>query len=493
MKNKKNSGPMWAIKSTNLSQLNLRYTSDRDVTALPMADEILTPYDIQGTIAHVKQLNFIKILKQTETNKIIKSLKKAYKLHQSNKFPLNPDLEDIHMNLEAFVSSKKECGQQLGGRMHTARSRNDQAATAMRLYMRDMCLQIQSALIKLVEKLLIKGLEHSSVLMAGITHHQNAVLSSLGHLYYSYAQSLIRDIQRFEEAFDVINVSPLGAVAGYGTTWPLDRNYSAKLLNFDDVLSNTIDCVTNRWEPEAELSGAICFMMNHLSTISQDIIFCSTSSNPALQLPVEFTTGSSVMPQKRNPDFAEATKGRTALIHGAHSSLLSIGKGNVSGYNKDTQWTKYLIMDTINTAKDAPEIFENVINKIKPNKERLFQQTQEGFLSATDLADALVREGKIPFRTSYLIIKEITGQCKDVIDYENFSSVLKKHDSKIKFSKELFEQVTNPSKSITLKNHNGGPAPAAIKKLKTKLSSKLNQLIKINKKNKLKVKNALNF
>src|SRR5690606_6721460 len=153
------------------------------------------------------------------------------------------------------------------------------------------------------------------------------VPSTLGHFYQSYAQALLRDAKRFEETFNRINLCPLGAVAGYGSSWPLDRSFSAKLLHFDDVLSNSIDCVTNRWEEEAELTTAISFMMNHLINISQDIMFFSTSSIPALILPAELTTGSSVMPQKRHPDFAESTKGRPALIQGYLQSLLSIGKG----------------------------------------------------------------------------------------------------------------------------------------------------------------------
>jgi argininosuccinate lyase len=303
---------MWALASTGVNDLNLRYTSDRDVAIRPMADEALTPYDILGTLAHVTQLKSVGILNTQEEKKIKASLNKALKLFESGNFPLDPQLEDVHMNLEAFVSSEKECGPLIGGKMHTARSRNDQAATAMRLYMRDQCLKIQKDILSLVETLLKKGDQFKEVLMAGITHHQNAVLSTLGHLYYSYAQALLRDAERFEKAFTIINVSPLGAVAGYGTTWPINREVSAKYLNFDDILSNTIDCVTNRWEPEAEFTSAICFLMNHLSTISQDIIFLSSSANPCLKLPLEFTTGSSVMPQKRNPDFAEATKGRTA-------------------------------------------------------------------------------------------------------------------------------------------------------------------------------------
>jgi argininosuccinate lyase len=490
-KTSKTSKPMWALANTATSQLNLRYTSDRDVAARPMADEALTPYDILGTKAHVTQLESIGIITSLEANKIRKSLSNALKLYEKGLFKLDPDLEDVHMNLESFVSSEKECGPIIGGKMHTARSRNDQTATAIRLFMRDQCLQIQKDVFSLIETLLKKGEGYAMVLMAGVTHHQNAVLSTLGHLYYSYAESLLRDAERLEHAFSIINVSPLGAVAGYGTTWPLDRPLSAKLLNFNEVLSNTIDCVTNRWEPEAELASAICFMMNHLSTIAQDIIFLSTSSNPSLKLPLEFTTGSSVMPQKRNPDFAEATKGRTALIHGYLSSLFSIGKGNISGYNKDTQWTKYLIMDTIHTCKDAPLVFSNAIQGIEPNKLRLFKQTEEGFLCATDLADMLVREGKLPFRRAYLIIKEVTATCIGKIDYPWFIAILNKHEPKLKISQELFDETTDPLLSIHLKNHDGGPAPEALKKLKVKLNSKLKKLQITHNQNRKKVDSAL--
>lgn len=487
----KGNKPLWASSNTTVNQLNLRYTSDRDVAVRPMADEVLTPYDILGTKAHVTQLKRIGALTTFEASKIIKSLNNAQKLYEKGLFKLNPEFEDVHMNLEAFVSSAKECGPIIGGKMHTARSRNDQAATAMRLYMRDQCLQIQKDIFVLIKTLLAKGQEYAMVLMAGITHHQNAVSSTLGHLYYSYAEALIRDAERLEHAFSVINVSPLGAVAGYGTTWPLNRPFSAKLLNFDEVLSNTIDCVTNRWEPEAELASALSFLMNHLSTISQDIIFLSTSSNPALKLPLEFTTGSSVMPQKRNPDFAEATKARTALLHGYLSALFSIGKGNVSGYNKDTQWTKYLIMDTIFTCQDAPLLFSHVIKGIEPNKLRLFKQTEEGFLCATDLADMLVREGNLPFRRAYLIVKEATAMGLEKIDYPWFTAILNKHEPKINISEELFDSTTNPLLSIKLKNHDGGPAPVALKKLKSKLNNKL-KLLKFNyAQNRKKIDNAM--
>ena len=196
------------------------------------------------------------------------------------------------------------------------------------------------------------------------------------------------------------------------------------------------------------------------------------------------------MPQKRNPDFAESTKARTALVHGYLNSLFSIGKGNVSGYNKDTQWTKYLIMDTIHTCQDAPLLFKSVIKGIEPNKLRLFKQTEEGFLCATDLADMLVREGKLPFRRAYLIVKEVTATCIGKIEYPWFVAILNKHEPKISISEDLFDQVTNPLLSIHLKNHDGGPAPVALKKLRAKLSSKLKKLKTVYNQNHKKVESA---
>jgi argininosuccinate lyase len=175
-------------------------------------------------------------------------------------------------------------------------------------------------------------------------------------------------------------------------------------------------------------------------------------------------------------------------VHGYLASLLSIGKGNVSGYNKDTQWTKYLIMDSIFTCQDAPILFKHVLEGIEPNKEKLLKQTQEGFLCATDLADMLVREGKIPFRRAYLIVKESTNTSKDKIEYTEFNTIVKKHEPKINITQDLFEKTTNPNLSIHLKNHEGGPAPLALKKLKTKLNQNLKKIKTQHQKNSNKIK-----
>lgn len=456
-------------------ELSIIYSSGRDVKALPMADEALTPYDLWNSEAHNIMLYKQGIISRAELRSILSATAKIRELLSEGKFNLDPQKEDVHMNVESFVTENFD--QEAGRKMHTGRSRNDQVVCDMRMWLRDKALQIAEDLMKLVETLLKVSEEHLETVMPGFTHYQHATISTFGHLLVSYAQALERDIERLEFAFSIINRNPLGAAAGYGTSWPIDREFTTRLLGFDEILENSIDCVSSRWEAEAELASAICFMMSHLSIISQDFIFMSTAEANMVRLHDKFVLGSSIMPQKRNPCPLEVTRAKTAIAHGILQSILEISKASLSGYNRDGQFTKYLIMDLVSECELAPVIMSEIINTIQVNKERMRELSNIGFLNAVDVADYLTRHFSIPFRKSYYIVAEAVklSDQEGKILHSALIQALNNAGLNVSISNEDFERLSVPELNVRLKDHIGGPAPDAVARTIDSLRKKLDK------------------
>jgi len=379
------------------------FLSGRDVRGVPPCDQRLVPYDLWGTRAHVLMLCRQAILKPGEGRRILQALREIERNFERGLFFLDPSKEDVHSNIESELI--KKLGVDLGGKVHTGRSRNDQVALDMRLYLRDRVLEYIEKLSDLIAALLQRARKESSTLMPGYTHHQRATVTTFGHLLLSFAESLDRDRDRFMDWFHRFNRNPLGAAAGYGTSFPLDREWTSKLLAFDGPTMNVTDAITQRWEPEAELGYAIAVMMNHLSSQAQTLILLSTEEFNMVRLHDRHCSGSSMMPQKRNPDPLEVFKGKTAFAHGILLSLLSVGKCLFMGYNRETQWTKYWIMDLIDETTLSPSIMADIVRTLQVNHARMLEAARTEFVGATFLMEWLVRSGGLSLRKAKMVVE----------------------------------------------------------------------------------------
>ena len=459
-------------------ELSVAYSAGRDVKSLPMADEILIPFDMWNTEAHDIMLYRQGIISRDDLKNILLAMSQIRELYEQGKFRLDPGKEDVHMNIESFITEYYElslqCNPEVGRKVHTGRSRNDQIVCDMRLWLREKDLQIAERLIRLIGIMLDVAEGHIETVMPGFTHYQHATISTFGHLLVSYAQALERDLERLKFAYSIINRNPLGAAAGYGTSWQIDRELTTRLLGFDEVQENSIDCVSSRWEAEAELASAICFMMNHLSIVSQDIVFMTTFESNMIRLDDKFVLGSSIMPQKRNPCPLEVTRAKTAIAHGILQSIFEISKASLSGYNRDSQFTKYLIFDLISECEAAPVIIGEVIRTMHVNKERMKNLAKVGFLNAVDIADYLTRQFSTPFRESYHIVAEAV-KLSDKDGEITLSALTEAMKGKIdgEIDKESFQKLSMPEMNVRMKNHIGGPAPESISKAIANISLKL--------------------
>ncbi|MCZ6645970.1 MAG: argininosuccinate lyase [SAR324 cluster bacterium] len=398
MKGKKNQ--IWGGHLTQSpDRLMVEFCAGRDVAALPMADETLLPFDLWTNRAHAIMLHKQSILKTPALRAILKALTALEKDWEAGRFHLDPALEDVHVNVERYVT--RSAGSDAGGRLHTGRSRNDQVACDMRLFMRARLLEMGEGLGQLIVSLLGQAHEHSETLMPGFSHHQPAMVTSWGHWLCAHVQALMRDLERIHAAFDLVNRSPLGAVAGFGTSWPIDRETTAELLAFPTVDYNTLDCISARWEHEAHVAHTCTMAMRHLSLIAQDLIMLSHPYWGMLSLADSYVTGSSIMPQKRNPDLAEVIKGKTAWATGITAGLLGSNHGAMSGYNRDSQLTKYAVMDLLRECLPAPSVLKGAMETLTVHADVMAARLKQGFLGAADFADALARGQGLPFRKAY--------------------------------------------------------------------------------------------
>jgi len=380
------------------------FTSGRDVRGMAPADERLAPYDIWGSRAHVLMLARKGILPKPVARVLIKGLGEIGSAWAKQKFYLDPSQEDVHSNVENWLI--KKYGLEVGGRLHTARSRNDQIAVDMRLYLKDCALHFFSELTSLIKILLDHAQRERGTIFPGYTHHQPAQITTLGHIWLSFAEALNRDGQRFQEWYKRFNQNPLGSMTGYGTSFAIDRNLTSKLLGFDKPCPNSLDPIQNRWEPEAEMGFAIAAMMNHLSSLAQTLILGSTGEFGMFSLDDAYCTGSSMMPQKRNPDALEIIKAKAANAHGLLTSLLSIGRALFLGYNRDTQWSKYLIMDLIDECLPVPPIMAEIVGSLRIHTDKLSTLCQKGFIAAPDILERLVQDGGLPFRQAKVAVEK---------------------------------------------------------------------------------------
>ncbi|MBU0526950.1 argininosuccinate lyase [Candidatus Micrarchaeota archaeon] len=372
-----------------------RFTSEpkEDVLAFNSSENIeldkrLVEYDIQGSIAHVKMLQKQKIIKKDEASAILKALGELLKEWKEGRFKLDPNLEDVHMNVETAVSKKTSHGK----KMHVARSRNDQVLLDMRMYMRDEILEI----IELIKKL--KKIKLKSGPMVGYTHTRVAQPITIGLWSEAFSDGLARDIERLQECYKRVNQNPLGACALAGTSWDIDRNYTAKLLGFSSVQKNELDTISSRGELEAEMLSHLSLLMARASGIAEELIWLSEKG--LIELPDDLCTGSSIMPNKKNPDILELVRARTGRVYGVLMQCLVVKKGLISGYHSDMQETKYAVMQGIDTVKSSLEIMALVFKGMTFNQKKIMHELDSGFAQATKIADYLAASG-MSFREAH--------------------------------------------------------------------------------------------
>jgi argininosuccinate lyase len=399
------------------SQEIIRFLSGRDVRGISPCDERLIPYDLWGSRAHALMLCRQRILSIQEGKKILKGLREIEALYQKGRFHLDASKEDVHSNIESFLIER--IGMGAGGKIHTGRSRNDQIALDMRLYLRDQALDFVEGTIALNEALLQRAEEQGTTLMPGFTHHQHAMATTFGHLLLAFGEGLHRDAQRCVNWFGLFNKNPLGAGAGYGTSFKLDRLLTSTLMAFDGPTENVTDPITQRWEPELELAHAVGVMMNHLSTMAQTLILLSTREFGMVRLDDRHCSGSSMMPQKRNPDSLEVIKAKAAFAHGIVINLLSVGKNLFMGYNRETQWTKYWIMDLVEESRPALSVMAEVITLLQVNQDRMLEQARKDFVGATALMEWLVQSRNLPLR----VAKRVTERAVNYSEREGLEEI----------------------------------------------------------------------
>ncbi len=428
-------------------------------------DRRLWKYDIEGSLAHVKMLKKQNIITSKDTDSIIRALEKIKRNIQKGKFQFRDDLEDIHMNIEYALV--KEIGR-TGGKLHTARSRNDQVAVDLRLFLRNEIEEIQK-LIKLLQTVLVKLAEKNiDIIMPGYTHLQKAQPVLLSHHVLAYFEMFERDRERLKDCLERVNVLPLGSGALAGTTLPINRKYTARLLKFSSISNNSIDAVSDRDFVIEFLSAASLFMV-HLSRFSEELVLWSSAEFGFIELPDAYSTGSSIMPQKKNPDVPELIRGKAGRVFGHLMALLVILKGLPLAYNRDLQEDKVPLFDTVDTVKACTAVLTEVMPKIKFNKKVMLKAALEGYSTATDLAEYLARKG-VPFRESHNITGRIVKHCfekkKSLMDlnlkeFKKFSKII---------DKDVFDYLSVES-SINKKKSYGGTAKRRvmnrIKQIKT--------------------------
>ena len=375
-------------------------------TASIDVDARLYRHDIMGSIAHAKMLARQRIIAARDAQKIVRGLRAIQEEIERGTFPFSPTDEDIHMNIERRLTEKIGPA---GGKLHTARSRNDQVALDMRLFLREEVGLICKALTALQRELARAAKRHIDVIMPGYTHLQRAQPVLLAHHLLAYFEMFGRDHDRFAEALVRINVLPLGSGALAGTTFPIDRLYVAKLLNFPQVSRNSIDAVSDR-DFVIEFLAAAAILFVHLSRLAEELVLWSSQEFGFIEVPDRYCTGSSMMPQKKNPDVPELIRGKTGRVFGHLQAVLTLMKGLPLAYNRDLQEDKIPLFDTVDTVKGSVAIMREIIREMIVRKERMAEAVHDGFMNATDLADYLVGRG-VPFRSAHGIAGRIVQEC----------------------------------------------------------------------------------
>ncbi len=412
--------------------------------------------DILGSMAHASMLGAKNIISKQEADTLIDGLQKILEDIESGVLSIDMSCEDIHMFVEQVLTERLG---DVGKKLHTARSRNDQVALDIRMYLREQTFTVIEKIKKVINAVLLKAEEHKATIMPGYTHLQRAQPITFGHHLMAYAMMLDRDIDRFKDLLKRINVSPIGCCALAGTTYDTDRVMEANALGFNGVALNSIDGVSDR-DFIVEFTSACALLMTHLSRFSEEIILWSSWEFKFVELSDAFTTGSSIMPQKKNSDMAELVRGKTGRVYGDLVGILTVLKGLPLAYNKDMQEDKEGVFDACDTVNMCLDVFAPMVATMKVIPENMLMAAQKGFINATDLADYMVKKG-LPFRSAYKIVGQIVGdaikngkvlETITLEEYKGYSDV---------FEQDLYEEIslkTCVEKRISL----GGTSPQSV-------------------------------
>jgi argininosuccinate lyase len=417
-------------------------------------DKRLYKEDIRGSIAHTHMLAHQHIISEEDGQKIVDGLKEILSEMEGGTFAFKTELEDIHMNVEAALTDKIGAP---GARLHTARSRNDQVALDMHMYMKKAVTEVMELLIKFEEALLTVAAKHQKTLMPGYTHLQRAQPITFCHHMLAYFNMFLRDFRRMEGVWKGADMMPLGAGAVAGTTLPIDRFQVAEELHFDQVYGNSMDAVSDR-DYILEFLSAASICMMHLSRMSEEMCLWSSTEFGFIEFDDAFATGSSMMPQKKNPDISELVRGKTGRVYGSLMGMLTTIKGLPLAYNKDLQEDKEGLFDTIDTLKFSLTVYRDMILTMTVNKERMAEAVHKDYSNATDLADYLVKKG-MPFRNAHKVVGEAVAYG---IRNHKFLAEISMDEYK-KFS-PLFEadllEALKPENCVAARTSYGGPAPS---------------------------------
>ncbi len=420
-------------------------------------EQRLLKYDLLANVAHAKALLQSHVISSKEYKRIIKGLTEIAKQAERGKIKLKKELEDIHMNIEKLLIDKIG---DTGKKIHTGRSRNDQVATDLRMYLKDEAIVI-SGLIKDLQGTLVNIAENNiSVIMPGYTHMQRAQPVLFSHHLMAYFEMFLRDRERLADCFSRIDVLPLGSAALAGTSLKMDRSMLAKDLGFSKISRNSIDAVSDR-DFVIEFLHALSTIMMHLSRFSEELVLWSSYDFGFVELGDAFTTGSSIMPQKKNPDVAELIRGKTGRVYGHLISLLTLLKAQSLAYNRDLQEDKEAVFDAIDTVKSSLLVFTQMLRTMIVNKEKISSEVNKGFLTATELAGYLVRKG-VPFRQAHNIVGKIVNYCIESNMQLHYLSPKEFKKFSDKFGMDVMK-VVDAEHSVRAKDVIGGTAPARVK------------------------------
>ncbi len=430
----------------------------REINSSIEFDKELYRQDIEGSIAHARMLTKQKIISSAESAQIISGLKEIFVEIEEGKFTFKEELEDIHMNIEAALAEKIG---KMAGKLHTARSRNDQVATDFRLYVRSAFDAMIAALKELQSALLARAAEHSASAMPGFTHLQTAQPVTLGHHLLAYVEMFGRDASRAQDARSRLNESPLGAAALAGTSFPIDRDFTAKELGFSAPMSNSIDAVSDRdFALEYLSSASICAM--HLSRLAEELIIWSSAQFGFMKFSDRFSTGSSIMPQKRNPDAAELVRGKSGRVFGHFISLITTMKALPLAYNKDMQEDKEALFDAARTITISINVMRAMILDASFNVEKMREAANSGYSTATDLADFIVQNLDMPFRQAHHTVARIVKLAVDKRKNLDQLSLAEIQSVEPRITKAALAVLAVDSSLASRKSY-GGTAPANVK------------------------------
>ena len=420
-------------------------------------DQRLAPYDIQGSIAHVAMLARAGVLAEAECDQITDGLNAILAEIEAGEFTWRQELEDVHMNIEAALVERVG---EVGKKVHTGRSRNDQVATDLRLFLRAETGHIRSLLLRNMQALVTLAEQEAATLMPGYTHLQPAQPVTFGHHVLAWYEMLKRDRQRLGDCLERINVMPLGAAALAGTRYPINRSLSAALLGFPAVAENSLDAVSDR-DFVIEFCAAAALVMLHLSRFSEELILWLSPAFGFIDIDDALCTGSSIMPQKKNPDVAELVRGKTGRVYGDLMALLTIMKGQPLAYNRDNQEDKECVFDAVDTLKQCLEAYLKLVPSIRVNRSAMLAAAQEGYLTATDLADYLVVKG-VAFRDAHTIVGNIVKfairQSRELEQLE-LPELQQFHEG---IEADVYDYLTLQG-SVAARDHSGGTAPDQVR------------------------------